>query len=63
MANAKAGRQTQQPRKAGVAPPAAVKAIAGSFDNSSGTDDLSRLEAVAPPPGEKDVEYAAMAGE
>jgi pre-mRNA-splicing factor RBM22/SLT11 len=56
-ANATAGRATQKGVKA-VAGPAGRKAITGASATAQ-----SDLDAVAPPPGEGDVEYAAMAGE
>lgn len=62
MENARAARGASG--KAVAAPPAR-KAIAGASaaaDSGSG-EDLDALGAVAPPPGEGDVEYAAMAGE
>lgn len=58
-ANAQAGRGTQQAAKR-QAGPSGQKAIAGS---AAAADDLDSLGAVAPPPGQGDVEYAAMAGE
>ncbi|CAK3824591.1 Pre-mRNA-splicing factor slt11 [Lecanosticta acicola] len=61
MENAKAGRTTAGPGKA-IAGPSGRKAIAGPSGQAS-ADDLDSLAAVAPPPGEGDVEYAAMAGE
>jgi pre-mRNA-splicing factor RBM22/SLT11 len=56
IANAQAGRGSQQTSKR----PSGQKAIAGS---SAAPEDLDSLGAVAPPPGQGDVDYAAMAGE
>ena len=60
MENARAGRQTEQAGKA-LAGPTGRKAIAGA--SVGGTDEVDALPAVAPPPGQSDVEYAAMSGE
>lgn len=60
MANARAGRTIQSTKRA--AGPSGAKAITGS-PNAETVDDLGGLEAVAPPPGQGDMEYAAMAGE
>ena len=62
MQNARAGRETEKAVK-GVAGPAGRKAIAGPSDEATIGEDLDDLSAVAPPPGQEDVEYAAMAGE
>lgn len=56
--NARAGRQTEQ-----AAGPTGRKAIAGPAGEGEGDEDLDRLASVPAPPGEEDVEYAAMAGE
>lgn len=61
MENAKAGRAAAGTSKA-IAGPAGKKAITGA-PGKAPADDLDSLAAVAPPPGEGDVEYAAMAGE
>ncbi|KAH9810097.1 Pre-mRNA-splicing factor slt11 [Teratosphaeria destructans] len=61
MANAKAGRATQQAEKKALGSAASQKAIAAY--GAGGGQDLSGLDAVAAPPGQGDVEYAAMAGE
>lgn len=61
MENAKAGRRVEH----------SVKAISGSVGRKAVTElaananseDLDALATVAPPPGQGDVEYAAMAGE
>ena len=60
MENAKAGRQAEKESGLGKR-----KAIDGpSAGNGGGEgDDRDSLAAVAPPPGQGDVEYAAMAGE
>jgi len=58
MENAKAGRSLGGGQRA-IGAPAAQKAIAGA---SAVTEDLDSLVA-APPPGQGEVEYAAMAGE
>ena len=59
MENARAGRAVESRQKA-IGGPAGQKAIAGG---SAQTQDLDSLAAVAPPPGQGEVEYAAMAGE
>ncbi|KAK4620950.1 Pre-mRNA-splicing factor slt11 [Fulvia fulva] len=59
MENARAGRAVESRQKA-IAGPAGQKAIAGG---SAQVEDLDSLAAVAPPPGQGEVEYAAMAGE
>lgn len=59
MENAKAGRAVQTTTKAvGGAP--GKKAITGG---ATSVNDLDSLAAIAPPPGQGDVEYGAMAGE
>ncbi|KAI5360558.1 Putative RNA recognition motif domain, nucleotide-binding alpha-beta plait domain superfamily [Septoria linicola] len=62
MENARAGRQAGAGSKA-VAGPAGRKAIAGSAANAPAANDFDSLAAVAPPPGQGDVEYASLAGE
>ncbi|EME88769.1 uncharacterized protein MYCFIDRAFT_35511 [Pseudocercospora fijiensis CIRAD86] len=62
MENARAGRATQAATKA-VGGPAQRRQIEGGAASASANDDLDSLAAVAPPPGQGDVEYAAMAGE
>ncbi|KAK4493717.1 hypothetical protein PRZ48_014902 [Zasmidium cellare] len=55
--------------KAGRAVPSTAKAVGGApgkkaiTSGPAATDELDSLAAVAPPPGQGDVEYAAMAGE
>lgn len=60
MENAKAGRQTEQGNKTSAGP-GGRKAIAAP-GASAPAEDLDGLVA-APPPGQGDVEYAAMGGE
>ncbi|KAK5125832.1 Pre-mRNA-splicing factor slt11 [Meristemomyces frigidus] len=60
MENAKAGRQSEQGAK-GAAGPGGRKAIAAAGETAP-ADDIDGLVA-APPPGQGDVEYAAMGGE
>ncbi|CAK1360051.1 Pre-mRNA-splicing factor slt11 [Cercospora beticola] len=62
MENARAGRRTDAGAKA-IAGPPGQRTIAGSAANAQAGDDLDSLAAVAPPPGQGDVEYAALAGE
>lgn len=61
MENARAGRQSAAPKA--VAGPAGRKAIAGTSAGAAANDDLESLEAVAPPPGQGEIEYASLAGE
>ncbi|KAK4547584.1 Pre-mRNA-splicing factor slt11 [Oleoguttula mirabilis] len=60
MENAKAGRQSEQGTKRGMA--AAGRMAIASAGESAPADDLDGLVA-PPPPGQSDVEYAAMGGE
>lgn len=60
MANARAGRMLQSTKRALDSDD--VKATV-DLSNTKTVDDLSALEAMAPPPGQGDIEYAAMAGE
>lgn len=62
MENAKAGRAIQAATKA-IGGPASRQQIEGGSAGGAANDDLDSLAAVAPPPGQGDVEYAAMAGE
>lgn len=57
MDNARAGREQQAAMKS------KRKAIAGSAIEGAATDDMSDLVALAPPPGQDDVQYASLAGE
>jgi pre-mRNA-splicing factor RBM22/SLT11 len=60
MENARSARQMGGAAGKAIAGPAGMKAIEGSRANAAANDDLA---AVAPPPGQGDVEYAALAGE
>lgn len=64
MENARAGRATAGAVAGGAGGAGQKrKAIAGPEDAGGGTDDLDGLDVVAPPPGQGEVEYAAMTGE
>jgi len=63
MENARAGRGVEKAVKKATAGPARGKAIEGGAAQTVGQEDLDNLGTMAPPPGEDDVEYAAMAGE
>ena len=61
MENARAGRATAKAVAGGAGQKR--KAIAGPTGEDEDADNLEGLGAVAPPPGQGDVEYGAMAGE
>jgi pre-mRNA-splicing factor RBM22/SLT11 len=60
IANAQAGRGASE-RRGGGGNAAGKRAITSGNESAGG--EMDGLEAVAPPPGQGDVEYAAMAGE